>query len=89
MIDCFEYATDRDKAIIASIKGDTLEPFKAFVDKYAKLGIYPACFALPADEVLEISIRQMALHATAIDYETKGRAVEWLTDRGYHLDFTE
>ena len=82
-----EYAKDRDEAIVESIKADSLEPFKAFIEKYSAK--YPSCFELPSDEVLSISIRQMCLHCVGIDHETKGIAVDWLTSRGYHLDFTE
>ena len=88
-MEIIEYAKDRDKAIVESIKADSVEPFKAFVNEYFGKGTYPKCFGLPSDEVLAISIRQMCLHCVGIDHETKGIAVDWLTSRGYHLDFTE
>lgn len=84
-----EYAVDRDKAIVECINTDTLEPFKAFISKWADRGIFPKCFMLPSDEVLNISIRQMCLHCTDIEPEIKGKAVDWLTSRGYHLDMTD
>ena len=84
-----EYAIERNKAIVESIKADSVEPFKAFVKKFNDAGFFPECFELPSDEVIAISIRQMCLHCTSIDPETKGIAVDWLTSRGYHLDYTD
>lgn len=83
-----EYAKDRDAAVVESIKTDSVEPFKAFIAKYQRQGVFPRCFYLPNDDVLEISIRQMALHCTNIDPMTKGLAVDWLTKNGHHLDCT-
>lgn len=82
-----QYAIDRDQAIREAIKTDSVEPFKEFVKKHAEA--YPPCFELPSDNVIEISIRQMALHCTDIEPEIKGLAVDWLTSRGLHLDFTD
>ena len=81
-----QYAPDRDDAVVACIDGDTLEPFKAFVAKYAAKGFFPDCFELPSDEVLEISIRQMCLHCTNIPHDIKGKAVDWLTSHNHKLD---
>lgn len=89
MNELHEYAVARDKAIVESIRNDSVEPFKAFVREQSKKGIYPECFSLPKDEVLAISIRQMAIHCTEIAPEIKGRAVDWLLARGHHLDFTQ
>ena len=50
---------------------------------------FPPCFEIPSDKVLEISIRQMALHCTDIEPEIKGLAVDWLLKNGHKLDFTE
>lgn len=89
MNELHEYAVARDKAIVESIRNDSVEPFKAFIREEAKKGIFPSCFELPKDEVLAISIRQMAIHCTEIAPEIKGRAVDWLLARGHHLDFTQ
>lgn len=82
-----QYAIDRDIAIVNSIRTDSLKPFKDFIKKYSEK--YPKGFEIPSDEVLAISIRQMCLHCTSIDPETKGLAVDWLNARGYHLDYTK
>ncbi len=82
-----QYATDRDQAIRESIRTDSVEPFKAFVKKHAEA--YPKGFELPSDNVIEISIRQMALHCTNIEPEIKGLAVDWLLKNGHDLDFTK
>ena len=80
------YALERDLAIIAVIESESLEAFKAFVNKWQKIGFYPRCFRLPADEVLEIACRKMALHATRIPESTKTKAASWLISRGYDLE---
>lgn len=81
-----QYAKDRDEAIVESIRTDSVEPFKKFIEKYSV--IFPDCFKAPSDEILAISIRQMAIHCTEIAPEIKGRAVNWLLERGHDLDFT-
>ena len=57
-----QYAKERDAATIAVVEGESLEVFKAFVTKWQDLGLYPPKFKLPADEVLEITIRKMVIH---------------------------
>lgn len=84
-----EYAKGRDEAIVESIRTDSVEPFKKFVESWKDKGLFPDCFVLPKDEVLAISIRQMAIHCTDIAPEIKGQAVNWLLSRGHHLDFTD
>lgn len=81
-----QYVIDRDKATIEAVETDKLEPFKAFVSKYAKLGFYPTCFKLPSDEVLEILIRKMVIHEVNAPESTKQKATEWLLSRGYDLE---
>ena len=87
MGEIFQYATNRDKAIAECIKVDSVIPFKAFIARNRDQ--FPECFELPSDEVLAVSIRQMCLHCKDIDPETKGRAVEWLVNRGFHLDLED
>jgi hypothetical protein len=84
-----EYAIKRDEAIVESIRTDSVQPFRRFINEQSLKGILPACFMLPSDEILEISIRQMALHCTSIEPEIKGLAVDWLVKNGHDLDFTK
>lgn len=84
-----EYVEARDKAIVESIKTDSVQPFLKFIDEQCLKGIIPSCFALPSHKVLEISIRQMCLHCTNIEPEIKGKAVDWLLSHGHDLDFTK
>lgn len=81
-----QYVIDRDKATIEAVETDKLEPFKAFVNKWRALGIYPTCFKLPSDEVLEISVRKMVIHEVNAPESTKQKATEWLLSRGYDLE---
>lgn len=81
-----DYVSDRDAAIIESIRKDSVEPFKAFIEKHKALGTYPDCFKLPSDEVIEISIRKMSLQCVKIPPEIKGLSVNWLLSRGYDLN---
>lgn len=89
MNDMKEYAIKRDEAIIESIRTDSVQPFRRFINEQCLKGVLPACFELPTDEVLKISIRQMALHCTNIAPEIKGLAVDWLLKNGHDLDFTK
>lgn len=89
MKECFDYAKGRDEAIVESIRTDSVKPFKKFVEGWKDKGLFPECFVLPKDEVLAISIRQMAIHCTDIAPEIKGQAVNWLLSRGHRLDFTD
>ena len=80
------YVSDRDEATIKSVETDSLEPFKAFIEKYKLLGAYPTCFELPSDDVLEICVRKMVIHETRAPESTKQKATEWLLSRGYDLE---
>lgn len=80
-----QYVRDRDAATIAVVEGESLEVFKAFIRKYQDYNFFPPCFKLPSDEVLEISIRKMAIHETAAPNSTKQKAASWLLERGYDL----
>ena len=59
-----------------------VETFKAFYEKWKRKGFYAA--RLPRDEVLEISIRKMAIAIEDMDEEVKAKARKWLSERGYH-----
>lgn len=82
-----EYVRDRDSATIAVVEGESIEVFKTFVRKWQDIGIYPPCFGLPTDGVLEVCIRQMALHEENIPEQTKQKARKWLLARGYKLNY--
>lgn len=81
-----QYAKERDAATIAVVEGESLEVFKAFVAKWKDLGLYPPRFKLPADEVLEITIRKMVIHEANAPESTKQKAAAWLLERGYDLN---
>ena len=89
MNDMIDYAIKRDEAIIESIRTDSVQPFRRFINEQCLKGTLPACFELPTDEVLNISIRQMCLHCKNIAPEIKGLAVDWLLKNGHDLDFTK
>jgi len=62
--------------------------FKAVVEKWYKKGFFHDCFSLPSDEVLEITIRKMAINIKTvpeIPEEVKEEAKAWLLARGYDL----
>ena len=80
------YVKERDEATIKAVESDTLEPFKAFIEKYKLLGAYPTCFELPSDDVLEIAVRKMVIHETRAPESVKQKATEWLLSRGYDLN---
>ena len=62
------------------------QTFRAFYMKWVENGIYEKNrIEGITDEVLEISIRKMAVNLPRITPETKAKATEWLTERGYDL----
>lgn len=79
------YAETRDRAIIDSLKADSVEPFRAFIEAQRQLGMLPPCFTDVSDEVLEISIRKMSLYCINVPQDLKERSVAWLLSRGYDL----
>ena len=81
-----DYSNERDRATIAVVEGESIEVFKAFVNKWQDLGFMPPCFSLPPDNVLEISCRKMVLHETRAPESTKAKARDWLLSRGYDLN---
>ena len=59
-----------------------IQAFKDFYRKWSKKGLYT--LKMPADNVIEISMRKMVYHmASATDAEKK-EAEQWLTQRGYN-----
>ena len=80
------YVDERDRATIAVVEGESIEVFKAFIKKWYDLGYMPPCFALPTDEVLEISVRKMVIHEARAPESTKEKAIAWLLSRGYDLE---
>ena len=83
--DIKQYVKERDKATIAVVEGASIEVFKAFIKKWYDNGYLPACYSLPSDEVLEITVRKMVIHEVDAPPSTKEIAIEWLTSRGYDL----
>ena len=77
-----EFVRERDKAVKEACRTGNLESFKAFFEKYQKLGVYKS-LPLPSDEVLEISIRKMLCNTASATIEEKAEAVKWLVERGY------
>ena len=72
-----EYVKARDEAV----KSMDLGKFKAFITRTT-----PDGFTMPSDEVLQITMRKMAVHITSLDVETRVNAFRWLLEHGY--DFT-
>jgi len=81
-----KYVRDRDDALFICIETDTIKPFKDFVESYKPYGIYPPCFELASDEVIEITIRKMAYHCINLPQEVRDKAERWLFDHGSNTD---
>lgn len=62
----------------AAVSSMDLEKFK----KWAKNNYWKE---MPSDEVLEITMRKMAVHITSIDVETRVYAFRWLIERGHDI----
>lgn len=81
-----DYTDERDRASIAVVEGESIEVFKAFINKWRDLGLMPPCYSMPSDKVLEIACRKMVLHEARAPESTKAKARDWLLSRGYDLD---
>ena len=75
MDDLKKWLDERD-AVVASMD---LEKMKEWMKKHSP--VYPPI--LPPDEVIEITMRKMAVHITSLDIETRVSAFRWLLERGY------
>ena len=67
----------------AMIEKQDVQEFKRFYQKWSAFGIYDA--PMPADNIIEASLRQMALAAKNVSSETKLAAALWLLSRGFNL----
>lgn len=76
---------DYNKDLSEAVATLDINNFKAVVEKWYKKGFFQECFSLPSDEVLEITIRKLAIHILSIPDEVKDEAKEWLLSRGYDL----
>lgn len=81
-----QYVRDRDDATFKAIETDSVEPYKALIEKYRPLGFIPPCFKMIEDATLEITIRKVAYHSINLPQETRDKAKRWLLDRGYDLE---
>ena len=71
-----EYCKDRDEAV----KSMNVETFKAFIKKHNPN------VKIPGDQVIEITMRKMAVHITSLDIDTRVDAFRWLLERGFDFD---
>lgn len=73
-----------DKELHAAVETLDLQTFKEFQEKWIDLGVYKReVMEKATDTVLEISIMKMAMALPNITPETRRKAKEWLTFRGY------
>ena len=77
--------------LIEAVAALDVNTFKTFVKRWKKRGIYPNCFELPEDDVLEITIRKLAVnlkdrYRAKIPQEIRDEAKSWLLERGYDLE---
>jgi len=62
------------------VKTYDVEKFKDFYKKWSKKGLYT--LKLPADNIIEISMRKMVYHMTSATEEQKKEAEKWLKEHG-------
>ena len=62
-----------------------IEKLKAHFDKYQKQGYFPACFTLPSDSVLEITMRKIVFNSDRAPADKQAEAGTWLIENGYDL----
>ncbi|MBO4705208.1 MAG: hypothetical protein J5647_05670 [Spirochaetaceae bacterium] len=68
-----QYLNARDEAV----KSMDVNKFKDFIKNHSMRE------NIPSDEVLEITMRKMAVHITSLDIDTRVDAFRWLLERGY------
>ena len=68
-----QYINARDEAV----KSMDVNKFKDFIKNHSMRS------NIPSDEVLEITMRKMAVHITSLDIDTRVDAFRWLLERGY------
>ena len=61
-----------------------VEAFKKFYQKWKARGYYQ--IRLPADHVIEVSMRKMVYNMKSTTEEQKADAKQWLESRGYTTD---
>ena len=76
-----QYVADRDKAVSTM----DINVFREFLRKYQKAGFFDWKVLCATNQVLEITMRKMAIHSTNIDPEIKLQAKAWLLDHGCDL----
>ena len=76
---------DYNKDLSEAVATLDINNFKAVIEKWHNRGFFHDCFSLPSDEVLEITIRKMAVNMVNIPQEVQETAKEWLLSRGYDL----
>lgn len=64
----------------AAVRTQDVETFKAFYLKWARRGIYD--MHMPADKVIEISMRKMLYHMASATEAEKAEAKTWLETHG-------
>ena len=82
-----QYSDELTEAVAAL----DVETFKAFTKRWKKRGVFPNCFELPEDKVLEITIRKLVVNLkdrnrAKIPQEIRDEAKSWLLERGYDLE---
>ena len=64
----------------AIVKTYDIQAFKDFYRKWSKKGLYT--LRLPADNIIEISMRKMVYHMASATEDEKKEAEQWLLDHG-------
>ena len=72
-----DYVNERDNAV----RDLDLKKFKEFVKRYTAYA--PACYEMPSDQVLEITMHKIAVHSEGLTPDTRAAAFKWLIERGY------
>ena len=72
-----QYVRERDEAV----RTLNVQVFKDFIRQWNG-----ADYPIPSDEILEITMRKMAVHSTNLPKRFREEAAAWLLNRGYDLD---
>ena len=60
-----------------------VDEFKKFVKKWQKYGLYERYMAFLSDEVLKLTLCEMAWSLEGVSEDTKKKAIEWCNENGH------
>ena len=67
----------------AMIETLNVDEFKKFVKKWQKYGLYERYMAFLSEEIIKLTLCEMAWGLESVSEDTKKKAIEWCNENGY------